>query len=66
MDKSCVPVAKLAVSEKEVLKLWTKYLLYLVLAVIISMSLARYGLTVFHQHFLQNSFDFGNMWQLRI
>ena len=33
MDKSCVPVAKLAVSEKEVLKLWTKYLLSLVLAV---------------------------------
>jgi len=44
MDKSCVPVAKLAASEKEVLKLWTKYLLSLVLAVIISMGLTRYGL----------------------
>ena len=35
MDKSCVPVAKLAVSEKKkVLRLWTKYLLSF--AVIIS------------------------------
>ena len=31
MDKSCVPVATLAVSEKKALTLWTKCLLYLVL-----------------------------------
>ena len=55
MDKSCLPVAELALSGKKTLTLWTKYLLYLVFAVIISMGLPRYG--QFHQHFLQNSFE---------
>ena len=49
---------------EKALKLWTKYLLHLIFNWWFPLlGLAR-GL--FHQQFLQTTFDFGNMWQLRI
>ena len=65
IDKSCVRVAKLAVSEEKVLTLRTKYPLYLVLAVIIS-TVGSYQTRVLLQQFLKTTFDFSSMWQLWI
>ena len=53
MDKSCVPVAKLALSDKKYshcnFHCWVLP-----------------GIGLFHQQFLKTSFDFRSMWQLRI
>ena len=65
IDKSCVRVAKLAVSEEKVLTLRTKYPLYLVFAVIIS-TVGSYQTRVLLQQFLKTTFDFSSMWQLWI
>ena len=65
MDKSCVPVAKLALSQK---KYWhcgqSTYCIWFCSENFLCWVLPGEGL--FHQLFLKAIFDFGNMWQLRI
>ena len=65
MDKSCVPVTKLAVSEK---KCWhcgqSTYCIWFCSDNFCCWVLPGKG--AFHQQFLKTLFDFGSMWQLRI
>ena len=65
LDKSCVPVTKLAVSEK---KCWhcgqSTYCIWFCSDNFCCWVLPGKG--AFHQQFLKTLFDFGSMWQLRI
>ena len=60
MDKSCVPVAKLAVTEKST-DIAGKVPAAFGFAVIISAVLVLPGKGLFHQQFLKTIFDFGRM-----
>ena len=65
MDKSCVPVAKLALSQKKHWHCWqSTYCIWFCSENFHCWVLPGMGL--FRQHFLKTIFDFDNMWQPRI